>query len=35
MAVLPSNVSQLGDDERDQSPSDPLPLYQQRDNYYS
>lgn len=36
MAVLPSRVNNL-DDERDgsQSPVEPLPIYQQRDNYFS
>ena len=34
MAVLPSQISEL-DDERDQSPDEPLPIYQQRDNYFS
>ena len=36
MAVLPSRVSDL-EDERDgsQSPVEPLPIYQQRDNYFS
>lgn len=36
MAVLPSQVAEL-EDERDssQSPVDPLPIYQQRDNYFS
>lgn len=38
MAVLPSKVSELEEeDDRDssESPVDPLPLYQQRDNYFS
>lgn len=36
MAVLPSQISQLEEDrELSQSPVDPLPLYQQRDNYFS
>jgi hypothetical protein len=36
MAVLPSKVSELEDErESSQSPVDPLPLYQQRDNYFS
>lgn len=36
MAVLPSEISRL-EDERDgsQSPAEPLPIYQQRDNYFS
>lgn len=36
MAVLPSKVHDL-EDERDgsQSPVEPLPIYQQRDNYFS
>lgn len=36
MAVMPSRVNNL-DDERDgsQSPVEPLPIYQQRDNYFS
>jgi len=37
MAVLPSKVSEMEDEEREQSqsPVDPLPLYQQRDNFFS
>lgn len=36
MAVLPSTVRDL-DEERElsQSPVDPLPIYQQRDNFFS
>ncbi|XP_070507021.1 uncharacterized protein kmr isoform X12 [Chironomus tepperi] len=36
MAVLPSKISELEDErELSQSPVDPLPIYQQRDNYFS
>lgn len=36
MAVLPSKVSEMEDErELSQSPVEPLPIYQQRDNYFS
>lgn len=36
MAVLPSKISQLEEErEQSQSPVEPLPIYQQRDNYFS
>lgn len=38
MAVLPSQIVKLNeqiDDDDDHSPVDPLPIYQQRDNFFS
>lgn len=36
MAVLPSKVASLESErEESQSPIEPLPIYQQRDNYFS
>jgi hypothetical protein len=38
MAVLPSKVAELNDQLEDYSPVDdvdPLPIYQQRDNYFT
>lgn len=36
MAVLPSKIAELEDErELSQSPVEPLPIYQQRDNYFS
>lgn len=35
LAKLPLNTEQVYSDEEDSSPITPLPLYQQRDNFYS
>lgn len=36
MAVLPSRVSEMEEErELSQSPDEPLPIYQQRDNFFS